>query len=287
MRKYSKKLPLLILGLMAVVAQAWPQYNIYIFQPGARSAAMTHASVTNRDIWASFHNQANLGFISNGQLGFHAENRFYTERLASGSFAGALPLQTGGVAFANISYFGYDLYNESKTGLGYALQLSDMISAAVQLDLYTAFQSENLGTAQAVTYEIGLAAHVNEYISFGAHLINPNSAQLKNIEEYNIPSVVSAGMSFRLDDFMLNGELEKDYDFPAIFRAGAEYRLIPTVLLRGGISNGFSKYAFGIGFALNNMEAGFAFASHGVLGFTPHFSLTYHFNNPEKTLGLL
>jgi hypothetical protein len=248
-----------------------------VFQAGARSAGMAHASVTNDDIWASFHNQANLAFEPKLQMGFHAENRFYSRNLASGSFAIASPLYKG-VFFSNISFYGFELYNEVKGGIGYTHQLFEKLSASVQFDYFSAFQNQNLGTSRAVTFELGLAGHITEALKFGAHLVNPTSAQFNNIVEYPLPSVVSFGASYKIAGFLFSSEIEKDFEASAVYHAGGEYELTDIIFVRAGVSNSFhSTYSFGLGFYFTNLQADFAFANHYILGFTPHFSLSYAF----------
>lgn len=252
------------------------QDNINLFQGGARSAGMANASVANRDLWANFHNQANLGFNEQKAIGFYFENRFFVENLATGSLALAFPTSRGSF-FGSISYFGYELFHQSKIGAGYSHKVFPNHAFSIQFDLYNAYQTYELGNKGALSFELGMAGNLGENLSYGIHLLNPTNSQLNKIEIYNIPSVTSAGLRYEIKQLTASAEIEKNVYEALIYNLGIEYNLNNYILLRTGVSTGYSKYAFGVGFNFPNIQAGFSFAHHEILGYTPHFSLTYAF----------
>jgi hypothetical protein len=256
-----------------VVAQG----NTNLFQSGSRSVAMANASIAHTDIWANFHNQANLAFVDAFTIGFHFENRFFMEQLATGSVATSIPTKKGSM-FSNFSYFGYDLFNESKLGVGYTHRILPSLAASVQFDWYNIYQALELGNKGALTFEMGIAGEVGENVNYGIHFLNPTNRQIKRNEDYIIPSIASAGASYRLNKLVLSAEVQKDTEFGTDANLGFEYAINKYILIRMGLSSSYSKYAFGLGFDFNKTKAGFAFAHHEVLGYTPHFSLSYAFN---------
>ncbi|TVQ90189.1 MAG: hypothetical protein EA393_06355, partial [Bacteroidetes bacterium] len=86
---------------------------------GGRAAGMGNAAVTLYDFWAISHNQAGLAKMQNIAAGVYFENRFLIEELNFGAGAVVYPTPSGVLGF-NFTYFGFELYNESKLGLAYA-----------------------------------------------------------------------------------------------------------------------------------------------------------------------
>src|SRR3954470_24173291 len=64
---------------------------------GARSAALSDASVTYSDIWCSFNNQAGLAKLKGCTAGVDYVNRFLLPEFSTRSFAVALPTKNSGV----------------------------------------------------------------------------------------------------------------------------------------------------------------------------------------------
>jgi len=73
-------------------------------------------------------------------------------------------------------------------------------------------------------------------------------------------------------------ESEKDIDQSAIFKTGIEYHVIEKLFVRGGIATNPTYSTVGFGLKLKQFDIDFATNYHQQLGYTPQFSLTYHFN---------
>ena len=76
-----------------------------------------------------------------------------------------------------------------------------------------------------------------------------------------------AGLSFDVtEDFLLVLETEKDLDFPEVYKAGLEYRVIDNVWVRTGLRTEPFKGAFGVGFKPRNYQVDYAFSNDVNLG---------------------
>ncbi len=76
---------------------------------------------------------------------------------------------------------------------------------------------------------------------------------------------------------LLLAEAEKNIDFSARFKAGAEYKIADALHLRGGVATNPAQYFMGAGINLKDLKIDFAASYHQVLGVTPAISLNYLF----------
>jgi hypothetical protein len=86
---------------------------------GARSLALSHASVSFTDVWGTFHNQAGIAGLDGFSAGFFYESRFGVDLLSLS--AGSVVLPVGEGAFGlSFFQFGSGLFKENKYALAYA-----------------------------------------------------------------------------------------------------------------------------------------------------------------------
>jgi len=248
---------------------------------GGRSAAMGNASVALADFWSLQNNQAGMAFFNQPAAGFYFENRFLVKEMSLRTGGAVLPVGDG-VFGLKISYFGYELFNESKIGLGYARKFGDYFSAGLQLDyLHTGLGNE-YGKKGVVTFEAGLMSKINPNLTLGAHVFNPIHAKFVEYADERIPAVLRVGAAYSFDRTVtLTIEAEKETDFDPSLRFGAEYRIIDEIYVRGGFSSNPGQYTFGFGINLNRFKIDFASSIHEVLGFSPQFSAVYFFNSKK------
>jgi hypothetical protein len=85
-------------------------------------------------------------------------------------------------------------------------------------------------------------------------------------------------MGYRFREKITTGiELEKNLEHVPVYKFGIEYQLIDNIFLRAGVYTNPNSYTFGIGYSLPKIKASFAFTRDEILGFTPHFTLSYVF----------
>ncbi|MBL0048034.1 MAG: hypothetical protein IPP32_08070 [Bacteroidetes bacterium] len=244
---------------------------------GARSAALGGASATLSDLWSAQNNQAGLAQLDTIEVGVYATRNFLLPQLAYNAFAGALPIK-GGTFGLSYSRFGYSKYNENKVGIAFAKKLGDHISAAVQLNYLSKFIGDGYGKNGTIAAEFGIQAKLVKGLSVGAHVFNPTRAKSADYNKEKIPTIIKVGAQYAFSDKVFWAiESEKDIDYKPNFKTGIEYRVVPQLYIRGGISTQPTLSSFGFGLVLKNFKLDVAANYHEQLGFTPHLGLSYGF----------
>jgi hypothetical protein len=250
---------------------------------GANVDAMGGTGVVNKDIWASSYNQAGLAFIDGISAGVYFSNAFQIPEMGTKAFAFAMPLDKYGTVGVNYTYFGYELFNDTKYALNYSMRLGKRVSAGIQIDYFQTVQGLDYGKQGVAVAEIGILANPTNNLYIGAHLFNPWRAKLSELQNEYIYSMLSVGAGYRFSDkVILNIEIDKDIEFPAVYRAGIEYAVISNFFLRAGISTNPTQYNFGVGYNFKGLQLDVSFANHQVLGFYSQFGLSYMFKKTRK-----
>lgn len=249
-----------------------------IFPTGGKSTAMAGASITNRDLWSAFNNQAALADIRNISAGLIYENKFLLKELGTKAGVFALPINKGTFALS-FSQFGFSLYNENKIGLAYAMPLGKNFNAGVQIDYLMTQLAEDYGKKGLFTFEIGLLAKLSDKMYMGAQIYNPLRVKLTDYVEERIPSYIRFGMTYIFSKSVnLVVEAEKDINHKPIFKLGAEYEIVNNIYVRTGIASNPSIFSFGFGVNLKKIKIDFGTSKHTSLGYSPALSLMYGFN---------
>src|SRR5690606_5738232 len=104
------------------------------WQPmSSRSMSLANATVALDDVWAYHHNPAAMANLKKIEFGVSYENRFLLKELQSQGLVVALPMKRGVVSIGSQS-FGYNQFRTYRTGLGYSMKLSELLSVGVQLN---------------------------------------------------------------------------------------------------------------------------------------------------------
>lgn len=250
---------------------------------GARFLGMGGTGLTLADLWSVRSNPAGLAGLERPTVGIFYQRHYLSEDLAHQGLAVALPVGKGCFGIAG-DRFGYDLYNETRGSLAYAMRFSDGLRAAVQLDYLGVQLGGNYGSTSAFTAELGVQAKLNDELWLGAHLFNPNRAKLDATTESSItldervPTLLRAGLGWIVSTKLtLTGEVEKDIDRDERFRFGLEYNPNKVLLLRTGVSTGALQGHFGVGFRVKQLDIDLAVALRSQLGATPMLNLNYRF----------
>lgn len=245
---------------------------------GARQAGMANAGLCITDIWAVYHNQANLAGLENMAASVHYENRFMVKQLSMQGAAFALPTKSGvfGVSF---SRFGYSQYNESKYGLAFAKAFGENFYAGVQLNYLNTHIGEGYGNKGAFTAELGIRATLAKGFHLGFHAYNVTRSKMADYNNERIPTILRLGLQYDFSErVFLAAEVEKDIDHKPIFKAGAEYHFVKAFYLRAGVATNPYLNTFGLGLEIaEKLRLDVATSIHPVLGISPQGSLSYTF----------
>jgi hypothetical protein len=241
----------------------------------AKSNSLAGVGITESSVWSNFTNQAGLADINKFTIGMGIENSFGLKELSTKSAVFALPLN-GGVMGVNVTYTGFELYNESKIGLAFAKKLSDNFKIGIQLDYLGIYADEGTNNKNAFTFEIGAQKRLMRKLTLGAHIFNPIGIKIN--DEKNIPSIFKLGLCYDANQkvsVFTEGELESEQD--AKLKIGLEYKIIEQMQLRTGFSINPAQNTFGIGYTLNNIQFDIAVKRHQILGYSPQFTVSSSF----------
>ncbi len=270
--KAIKPLIPVFLFLLALAVTANDNYPL-----GSRAASMSNAAVAVSDIWSVHHNQAGLGSISALQIGFHHENKFMMPEFGLQALALAVPSKPGTIGLS-YTYFGFSKYNESKLGLAFGRMFGERISAGIQVNYLYTYIADDYGDTGNLTVEGGTIVQPVDGLFIGAHIYNPTRTKIKTYYDEPVPTILRFGIAGYLSERILAAvEAEKEIDHKALFKAGLEINVLESLYLRTGITSVPVQTSFGIGYVLGRLVADLAFTNHQVLGFTPHFTISYIF----------
>jgi hypothetical protein len=250
---------------------------------GARFAGMGGSGLTLVDLWSLRLNPAGIAALEDPWAGLSYQRHFLSEALAHQALAAAVPLGKGAIGLA-ADRFGYELYNETRATLGYAMRFGDGLRAAVQLGYLGTRIGENYGRTGTVVAEAGMQAKVTDALWIGTHVYNPTRSALLVREEgavpidERIPTVMRAGLTYTFSDkLLMTAEVEKDIDRPERFRTGIEYAPNKMLYLRTGLSTRPVQAHFGAGVRTGRLAVDLAVVARSMLGPTPLLNLNYRF----------
>jgi hypothetical protein len=230
----------------------------------------------------SFHaNQAALAKMKITAAGIYGEKRFLLDELGLYDAAVAVPTSSGNFGL-DARYFGSSDYNESQVGLAYGRSLGSKVDIGVQFNYYNV-RIAGYGNASAINFEIGTIFHLTDNLNAGLHAYNPAGGSLGKNNEEKLASVYSVSIGYDASEkFFMGFEIEKDEDKPVNVNAGLEYKFLPQLLTRVGISTGTSSIYFGLGFGFKSLRLDATASYYPQLGITPGLLLIFNSHSSKE-----
>ena len=226
------------------------------------------------DVFSFHSNQAALAKIKLLSAGIYGEKRFLLNELGLYDAAVVLPTSSGNFGL-DARYYGFSDYNESQVGLAYGRNLGSKADVGVQFNYYNV-RIAGYGNASAINFEIGTIFHLTDNLNAGLHVYNPVGGSLGKNDEEKLASVYSMGFGYDASEkFFMSIEIEKEEDKPVNVKAGLQYKFLPQLLTRIGISTATSSLYFGIGFGLKSIRFDVTASYHPQLGITPGLLLVF------------
>lgn len=262
------------LALLSLISLSTHAQN-FGYLAGARSAALSHSSVSIEDIWASFHNQAALAFLEKRQMAISYESLYFIKELANGHFSYIQPTSDGCLGF-NLNYFGSSLFNQSKFGFSYSRPFGKFWSLGLQINYENLFVEQGSQNGGLITTEIGLLAKPNAKLNFGFHVYNPTreNRSIENVKEH--PLIVRIGSRYSLSQkALLSAELRKQLEYTEQFAFGFEYRFGNALAFRTGIQLPNTCNSFGLGLGWSQFLLDLAYTYSNTLGNRLIFSFQF------------
>jgi hypothetical protein len=236
-------------------------------------------SVTHADAFSFTANQASLAQLKNTCAGIYSEKRFLLKELAL--LLAALPTRSGNFGLA-AGYFGFSGFNETRIGLAYARSLGTKVDIGLQFNYY-GVNISGYGSGSSVNVELGTLLHLTEQVHAGVQISNPFGSKLGKNGQEKLASIYSFGMGYEPSEkFLTSAVIEKVENHPVNVKAGFQYKFLPQLLFRSGISTAGSELYFGAGLLLKSFRLDVAVSTHPHLGITPGLFLLCNFSNRAK-----
>ena len=244
--------------------------------PGLGAYSSNHV-----DVFSVQSNQASLAELTSISAGVYGEKRFMLDELSLYQLGIAVPTQSGNFGIS-AGYFGFNEYNESQVGLAYARKLGEKVNIGVQFN-YNGINISGYGNASAVNFEIGATYHLTDKITGGIHLYNPVGGKYGKDHTEKLASIYSAGLGFEVSEkFFISVEFEKEEDQPVNINTGMQYKLIPQLMIRAGISTNTSNVYGGASVFINAFRLDVLASFHPQLGVTPGLLIIYNISKKNS-----
>ena len=244
---------------------------------GARSYGMGNIGVVGIGFSNVYNNQAALAYFSSVAVGIDYSQGYFSDKALS-TKSGAFILPTkGGVFGINLSYFGFNAYNEQKIGLAYGKKLGQKLALGIQINYFRSYIGADYGSAQAVSFEIGIYSKLSEKLELGAHIFNPIGVEIGKNTPESIPIAFQLGLLYHIDkNLLLATEVEKILDQKQSYKFGLEYLIGEHLSVRTGIATAPTLFTFGFGLKMKSFLLDIGTGFHQTLGFTPRVSLLFN-----------
>ncbi len=276
---FRNKLKTYILTLCLCFALL-PMYAQYpVNQIGGRAVGMSGASVCIKDIWAQYHNQAALAYLSNIGIGVAFQNSFLIKELSTKSISVAIPLKSF-VLGVNYYYFGYTKFNENKLALAFAKKIGKRIALGGQIDYFHTHISRQYENKSAAVGELGIIAEPVNNLLIAAHVFNVWNAKFENSQDEYMPNTMKIGVAYLLQNSStVSIEAEKSVNEKILIKTGVEIKFLDKFTVRAGVLGKPMAYSFGLGYEYKAFQLNIAFIEHHILGYSPAVSILYTFKN--------
>jgi hypothetical protein len=238
-------------------------------------------STGQSDVFSFTANQASLAQLKNISAGVYAERRFMLAELNNYTAVVSVPTFTGNFGLKT-SYSGFGGYNETQLGFAYGRKLGKKIDVGVQFN-YNGVRITEYGNASAISFELGTVLHLTEQLNAGFHVSNPVGGKFGKDQQEKLASVYTVGLGYDASDkFFISAAIEKEEDQPVNVNAGLQYKFLPQLMAKLGMSSATSSVWMGVGLYIKTFRIDITASYHPQLGVTPGLLILFNFKGKEK-----
>ncbi len=238
-------------------------------------------SVNYADILSFITNQASLAQIKKPAIAVFGEKRFLLSELNNFITGIAIPTTSGNFGI-KVGYYGFTEYNETQLGLAYGRRLGSKIDIGVQIN-YNGIRIAGYGNDAAIGFEIGTVFHLTEKIHTGVHVSNPVGGKFGKDQQEKLSSIYTIGIGYEVSEKVFIGaEVVKEEDLPVNVNTGIQYKILPQLSGKMGISSGTSSGWIGVGLSWRSFHMDITSAFHPHLGVTPGLFFLFTIDNKEN-----
>jgi hypothetical protein len=242
-------------------------------------------SINHTDVFSFTSNQASLAQLKNISAAVYGERRFLLSEL--NNYTAAIGIKTSSGNFGlKAGYFGFSDYNETQLGLAYGRKLGSKVDAGAQFN-YNGIRIGGIyGSASAISFEVGAIMHITEKLHTGIHVNNPVGGKFGKDQQEKLASVYSFGIGYDASEkFFIGAEIEKEEDRRENVNAGIQYKFIPQLMARIGMSSAASTAWIGLGLTIKSFRLDVTTNYHPQLGISPGLLLLFNFKPPSPPAG--
>ncbi|MBK9569388.1 MAG: hypothetical protein IPO53_05330 [Chitinophagaceae bacterium] len=225
-------------------------------------------SLHHADVFSFTSNPASLSQLKNISFAVYGERRFLLKELNTYTAVVGIPAHSGNFGI-EARYSGYSDYNETQFGIAYGRTLGTKVDIGVQFN-YHGIRIKDYGNASAISFETGAVLHLTDKLHTGFHINNPVGGKFGKGQQEKLASVYTIGLGYEASEkFFFSAEIEKEEDGLVTVNAGFQYKFIPQVWVRAGMSSATTSAWIGAGLILKSFRVDLTTRYHPVLGITP------------------
>jgi len=247
---------------------------------GARASGMGYASSCLSDEWAIFNNPGALAKLKDVKAGFTYDTHPSFAPFRKTAAVASVPFRIG-VAGIGIYRFGDKLYNEQVLSTGFSSSYG-LASLGLKIN-YIQYNVDGFGRKGVFSISFGGVAELTPQLFVGAHIVNINQPKISSLDDERLPTLLIAGILFKpSDNIIVATELEKDLDYPLMWKTGMEYEVRKKFIVRTGFNVSPTGGFLGLGFKPRKFTLDYSYQYRFNLGARHQATVGYKFNTQKK-----
>lgn len=244
---------------------------------GGRYLAMGNTGAALQGIHSLTANQAGLTGLQRPVAGILYQHHFFDTDLNSQAIMLAVPTRLGVFGLLADRYALSGAFSETKAGFSYGRLFGRHLAVAMAFN-YHQLRIPNYGGSQAFSVDVGVQYRVSPRFRAGLHYANPGKLGYGADAFSVVPSILRGGVAYDFADVVsVSADIANFFDDRLDPRLGLEYRLVPWLCFRGGLSFEPMKQYAGFGVEWEQLVFDFSASFHARLGMSPQFALAYAF----------
>ena len=248
---------------------------------GAKSTGLGGLGVSFQEPDGYLSNSSALGSLQEAAVSVHTQSRFAGTGIRAGSVQAILPSGSNAAFGLNMEWYGLPEYLQQLLRFGYGRALSPGLTIGASIH-YMSWYISQVEPARKFGFDAGLTFKINRDLMFSWSSFNPFNPGKG--AHHASPGTHLAGLTCTISKLVfLYAEWEKTDNRPWKTRVALEYRIVPVLSLRMGVSTKPAGLGCGFGLQLDpRMALDISMAFHPALGVSPSLSLRYIFVPKEN-----
>lgn len=254
-------------GMCRVAGQAGPV--------GARSMALGGIRSAIEDTWSAANNPAGLADQEKYTVAINLDQRYLMAVTGYYGLSGTMPAGKGCLGITTV-FSGHSSFYRQRAIIGYGMSFGERLLTGISLEYDYQSCGQEYPALHQVSYALGTFVILSPKVSLTFSTFNPFRFYYKNKEYSTLSSIFDLGFIYHYAAVLsIYTEIEKDLDYPMVFKTGIECQARNNLFLQGGISLFPAGYSFGAAYRSKKFFFEISSSYHQYLGFSPAISLQY------------